>query len=223
MRVVRQMPPLSDDLERRVGTLWEAACARHSLFNGRVFSVDGVTPNVISGHWTEYRRAVAQMQDPALRHELGVRNLAVCGVIQGPDGVLMGRRAANAIYQPGLWQLPPAGSVDDSAATAEGADLRHALMAELREELGLKPDDVRDFQPLCLVEHPGSGVTDLGIALRTDLTLAEIGAAHDACGDREYDGLIAAAPHALDAEIARIGGEMVPPARLFLAALAHAS
>ena len=216
------MPELSTALDARVAAHWADACARHRLFNGRIFSVDAITPVLITGHWTEYRRSVAQMREPALRAELGVRNLAVCGVIMGPDGVLLGRRAADAIYQAGMWQLPPAGSVDSSAETKEGADLRVALLAELKEELGLGPSDVRDYRPLCLVEHPDSGVIDLGIALRTDLTLEQLRAAHAASGNLEYDQLIAAQPDHLDNAVAAWQGEMVPPVAAFLAMLAHA-
>ena len=219
VRVARAMPPLSPALDARVSALWDEACTRHALFNGRVFSVDGIAPDVITGHWSEYRRVVAQMRDPALKAELGVRNLAVSGVIAGPDGVLLGRRASNAVYQPGMWQLPPAGSVDGGAATADGADLRMALWAELREELGLGPDAVDGFRPLCLVEHPDSGVIDLGIALRTGLGFAALQAAHAACGDAEYERLMCDARLHLVERVRGLGDEIVPPALAFLAAL----
>lgn len=220
--ITREMPALPPDLDDRVSALWEAARADHALFNGRVFSVDRVTPGRITGHWSEYRRIVAQMQDPALRTAVGVRNLAVCGVITGPDGVLLGRRTATAIYQPGMWQLPPAGSVDGGAETPAGIDLHRALMLELHEELGLGPDAVQGFHPLCLIEHPGSGVSDLGIALTTRLTHAEIIAAHAAGGDGEYDRLISAPADRLLDAAARAGGEVVPPVVHFLRALRHA-
>lgn len=219
VRVVREMPALAPGIEAQVAAHWAEATARHTLFNGRVFSVDHVTPAEIAGHWTEYRRSVAQMLDPALRDALGVRNLAVCGVICGPDGVLLGRRAANAVYQPGMWQLPPAGSVDAGAATPGGADLRRALMAELAEELGLQAGAVHGFHPLCLVEHPDSGVTDLGIALRTKLDFSVLQAAHAATGNAEYDRLIAVPLHRWDEAAKELGEALVPPARAFVAAL----
>ena len=217
--ITRDMPSLPPDLDAHVSRLWDEASAGHALFNGRVFSVDSVSPDRITGHWSEYRRIVAQMRDGALRARVGVRNLAVCGVIRGPDGVLLGRRTATALYQPGEWQLPPAGSVDGGAATPDGADLRHALMLELHEELGLGPEEVDGFHPLCLVEHPGSGVSDLGVALSTRLTHVELLAAHRAAGNEEYDALISAPADGLAAAAEAMGGRVAEPVRLFLQAL----
>ena len=210
------LPP---DLDTRISNLWAAVSAEHALFNGRVFSVDEVTPDRIAGHWSEYRRIVAQMQDATLRSAVNVRNLAVCGVLVGPDGVLLGRRIATALYQPGMWQLPPAGSVDGGAAIPGGADLHRALMLELQEELGLGPEAVQGFHPLCLIEHPDSGVCDLGIALSTHLTHADLLAAHKARGNDEYDTLISAPSDQLLERVAIQGGELAPPVPRFLHAL----
>jgi hypothetical protein len=111
-------------------------------------------------------------------------------VIVGPDGVVFGRRPAGAVYQAGEWQLPPAGSVDMGAARPEGkVDLVAQLLTELEEELGLPAASVYDFRPLSLVEHSGSHVLDLGIAMRTDWTAARIRAAHAQGGNGEYDPL----------------------------------
>src|SRR4051812_3898994 len=102
------MPPLPAALEATVELHWQSACRDRKLFNGQVFCVDRIGPEVIEGHWTEYRRAVAQMADPALREKLRVRSLAVCGVLRCRDGVAVGRREAASVYHAGLWQLPPA-------------------------------------------------------------------------------------------------------------------
>ena len=73
-----------------------------------------------------------------------------------------------AVYQAGMWQLPPAGSVDADAVDEDGTvDVRRQLLAELREELGLLPEAVGAPQPLCIVEHPGSHVSDFGLGLIT--------------------------------------------------------
>ena len=217
--VTREMPVLPPGLNAHVSELWAEASAGHALFNGRVFSVDDVTPDRITGHWSEYRRIVAQMLDATLRASMGVRNLAVCGILTGPDGVLLGRRISSALYQPGMWQLPPAGSVDGGASIPGGADLRHALMLELWEELGLGPEAVQGFHPVCLIEHPGSGVSDLGIALTTHLTHTDLVAAHKARGNNEYDALVSAPVHQLLAQAAALGGEVAPPVPRFLHAL----
>ena len=72
VRVTREMPVLSTALEARIDALWVRAVERVAasgagqLFNGRVFSVDTITPDRITGHLTEYRRMVAQAEDHAL-------------------------------------------------------------------------------------------------------------------------------------------------------------
>ena len=175
VRTGRAMPELPAAVDREVERLWQAAGQRVAtggagrMFNGRVFSADTITPHLVTGHLTEYRRVVAQMERPELFAELGVRSLAVCGVLRCAGGVVMGRRHRAAIYQAGMWQLAPAGSVDAGAVGEDGAvDLRRQLFGELREELGLPSDAVDEPRPLCIVEHPGSHVSDLGLALVTE-------------------------------------------------------
>ena len=208
-RIVRDMPPLDPALDAAVEWHWQAACARHSLFNGRVFCADRHDAAGLDGHWTEYRRVVAQMADPALRAVLGVRSLAVCGVLCCRDGVVVGRREAGSVYQPGLWQLPPAGSVDQGAARDGGADLRAALLTELREELGLGADAVEMILPLCLVEHP-TGVLDLGMQVTTALSGDAILAAHQAGGNGEYADLAVVPAQDLEYWVAAHGGAAAP-------------
>ena len=189
VRVVRAMAPLPDAVDTEVARIWEHAQRRMEgrLFNGRVFSADVITPRLMCGHWTEYRRIVAQMEDHTLFRVIGVRPLAVGGVIVGPDGVVFGRRPVGAIYQAGEWQLPPAGSVDPGAERADGTvDVVAQLLAELTEELGIAADAVSDPQPLCIVEHAGSHVLDFGIGLRTTLDAQAIHTAHATSGNGEY-------------------------------------
>jgi hypothetical protein len=221
--VARPMPDLPPALDAAVEALWRTACTRvaaggaGALFNGRVFSADRIAADAISGHLTEFRRIVAQMEHPALFEALGLRPLAVCGVVHGADGVVFGRRHAGAVYQADMWQLPPAGSVDSHAVEADGTvRLDRQVLDELREELGLPPDAVAAPVPLCAVEHPGSHVCDLGLALRCRLDAAAIRAAHAAHGNGEYPTL-RIVPHAdLAAFVAAAGATMVPPAPVFL-------
>ena len=192
VRVVRRMQDLPAALDREVGRLWDAAQARLDgrLFNGRVFSVDVLTPHLLCGHWTEFRRIVAQMDRPELHPELAVRPLAVGGLIICPDGIVFGRRPARAVYQAGAWQLAPAGSVDGGSAGAEGrVDWRAQLREELLEELGMPAEAVAIERVICLVEHAGSHVLDLGVVMRSAWGATRIRAAHAALGNDEYASL----------------------------------
>jgi hypothetical protein len=218
-RVVRPMPPLPPALDAEVERLWNAAQRRLGgrLFNGRVFSADVITPHLVCGHWTEFRRVVAQMDCPQLHPPLGLRSLAVGGVVICPEGVVFGRRPADAVYQAGEWQLPPAGSVDASAASLDGSvDVLRQFFGELREELGLEPNAVGPPRLLCLVEHPGSRVLDLGVAVHSELSAAAIRAAHAAHGNGEYQTLVVIPEAELPDFLSRTDGALNGQAKEFL-------
>lgn len=223
VRVTRAMPDLPAALDAEVERLWRAACVRMEhgdagrLFNGRVFSIDRIGPHAIEGHLTEYRRLVAQIEDHSLFPALGIRSLSVCGVLRCAGGVAIGRRPAGAIYQPGMWQLAPAGSVDASAVGPDGvADLAAQILRELDEELGLTDAQVGRPIPLCVVEHPGSHVSDCGMALTTDLDAEAVLAIHRRRGNGEYGELRIVPESELEAFAAQAGDSLVPPARAYL-------
>ena len=217
--VTRPMPVLDPADEALVGTVWEAAQRRlgGALFNGRVFCADRIAPELIEGHWTEYRRLVAQFENPAMFARLRIRSLAVNGVVLGSDGVVFGRRPDLAVYQAGLWQLAPAGSVDPSAASPDGRiDAVRQVATELREEVGLDFADIVTATPIALVEHAGSHVCDLGIAMTTRLRADAILAAHRARGDGEYGALRIVARDEIEAFAAEAGEGMARQSRVFL-------
>ena len=224
VHVTREMPPLPPALEVRIDRIWSRAAARVEaggagrLFNGRVFSIETITPERITGHLTEYRRLVAQSEEHALFGELGVRSLAACGVLRCADGVVIGRRPAAAVYQPGMWQLCPAGSVDAGARRPDGTmDYRAQLFTEIREELGLDQASFGEVTPLCVVEHPGSHVSDLGMSVSTTLDADAVLNAHRMRGNAEYDPLRIVPIPELSDFIVWAGDSLVPPAPVFLA------
>lgn len=166
---------------------------------------------------TEFRRIVAQMQRPSLYEVLGVRPLAVSGVLHCAGGIVFGRRHKGAIYQAGMWQLPPAGSVDAGARRHDGSiDLTAQILKELREELGIDAAQVDRPRPLCVVEHPGSHVSDLGMAISTDLNAAEVLVAHRIAGNDEYDPLRVVPETDVAGFVVSLGTDLVPPAAEFL-------
>jgi hypothetical protein len=116
-----------------------------------------------------------------------------------------------------MWQLAPAGSVDADAVAKDGTiNLHRQLLRELREELGLGPETVDESRPLCIVEHPGSRIADLGLALATKLSAEVVVAAHRRSGNGEYDRIVVVTGTELAAFLAEEGGALVPPAREFL-------
>src|SRR5258708_31438893 len=106
IHITREMPPIPPALEARISAIWATAAARVEagaagrLFNGRVFSIDTIAPDRITGHLTEFRRLVAQVEDHTLFPALGLRSLSACGGMRCSGGLLIGRRPPAAIYQP---------------------------------------------------------------------------------------------------------------------------
>lgn len=68
-----------------------------------------------------------------------------------------------------------------------------------------------------MVEHPGSHVSDVGLALATGLTGAQVLAAHRSHANEEYACLRIVRFAELAAFVGRAGDLLVPPARVFLA------
>ena len=208
-----ELPP---DLERRVASLWTAERAeRQELFNGRVFCADRVTPDRIVGHWTEYRRVLAQMRHPELFDRLRIRALAVNGLIECADGLVLGRRQAGAVYLPGFWQAPPAGNVEARNGSAT-IDLTGQLLAELDEELGLQPAEVEDVRAVAAIEHASTHVVDVGCLLRTTLSFADIEARRLAVGNGEYDALRVVAPGDVAWTLSGHEPMLLPSARILM-------
>lgn len=140
-------------------------------------------------------------------------------MIRTRDGILFGRRTAAATYEAGLWQTPPAGSVDAGAVRGMQVDAEGQLRTELLEEVGLSGAAVRRCEPFGLVVHAGVGVHDLGYLIETDLGLAEIAALHRACGSPEYVELRAVPEAGLAAFLAAARPGLAATARPFLALL----
>jgi len=82
------------------------------------------------------------------------------------------------------WQLDAGAAGDDGVSICVASCWRASGG-------GLSPDMVGEPHPLCIVEHPGSHVSDLGLALTTHLTADAVLAAHRDGGNVEYDRILA--------------------------------
>ncbi len=211
-------PGLTPAIEAAWGAAQRRAGGR--LFNGRIVSVVEASASRILGRLAQYRHAVAGFADPALGQALAIRPLSVCGVLRTPAGILFGRRDPGATYEAGLWQMPPAGSVDAGAVRPDGRiDPVAQIAGEMEEEVGLPWARVRACRPFALVAHAASGVHDLGLVIETAAGEAEILARRRPGAVEEYTELRLVPEAGLPAFLAAEGGGMVPAARLFLSAL----
>ncbi|HWL80951.1 MAG TPA: hypothetical protein VNR89_08360 [Roseomonas sp.] len=211
-------PPVPPDLQPVLEAHWAAAQEKAGgrLFDGPVFTLTSVSPARLEGAFVRYKALLAQTREPALYARLGLRALSVCGVLECADGIVLGRRSETATYQPGMWQLPPAGSVDASARRGTLIDARAQILSELEEELGLSAAEVEAAIPFCLVVHPGTRYHDLGIRLSTSLRGEEILARQQKVSHREYLELRIVPRQDLPEFLSAALREVVPTTRILL-------
>ena len=213
--------PLEIDavLQAEIDRLWSRERARRpeGLFDGRIFSVSTIEPARIFGHFVDYRQYIAQVLRPELFDRLRVRPLGVSALTSSPEGVVLGLRNLATTQNAGLWELAPSGGLDPACCDDQArVDFKAQILSELREELGLEPDQVDDPVPFCLLEDRHSRVLDIGVALHTSLPGAEILAAHRVKASNEYLQVSVVPPAELSAFLARSGAGLAPESNLLL-------
>lgn len=218
VRAYPEFPPLSADLEKAVTAAWEAERARRpGLTDGTLFSIDHFSADSITGRFVPYRHRIAARARPELAAALAVRPLAVSGLLLCADGVVFGCRAAQLTDAPGKWELVPSGGVESSAADATGrVDLRHQILVEMAEEIGLDSGDVLGLELFCAVEDYDSGIVDIGIALASSLSAEELRARHARDGSGEYAEIAIVAVNQIPEFVAARQDELLAVSRVLL-------
>lgn len=192
------LPKLSAELENEVERIWLAEQNRHrkTIFNGHIMSASTVSSDGIYGYTAEYRHWIAQRARPELFKDLPLRPVAVSGLLECKDGVVLGRRAASMTQDAGLLELVPSGGIDISKINDDihqqsnvNVDFLSQILTELHEEIGIKSGFVSRVKPFCLVEDTKSRVLDIGIAIESPLSYDEILTIHRNTATKEYDKL----------------------------------
>jgi len=197
-------PPLRPDLAETVDALWAAELARRPhAFDGPMFSVTHRDGTRIAGQWTTYRRFMARRRQPGLADALGVRPLAVTGVLRCRDGIVLGRRGDGVTQAAGAFELAPAGGIAAEAVGPDGVidPVRQAL-TELAEEVGLGASAITAAAPLGLAEDPETGVVDIIVGLWTPARFSEIALIHAQATSAEYATLALVPPDGAEAFLA---------------------
>lgn len=180
---------ISAALEQAITAIWakEKAERGSRLFNGQLFSVEEISADSVSGCFVEYRLFLAQMRRPELFSELRVQPLAVTGLLQNPEGLFFGLRSSTLAQQPDRWELVPAGGIDAGRLSQSGdIEPYGQLLAELGEELGLKPSEVESPRLVGFCEEPEQHIFDLVFDLETTLETKTIVGAHAAIENPEH-------------------------------------
>jgi hypothetical protein len=179
--------PYSPDNETAalVESIWqnELRLRGGRLTDGRIFSVLSFTSDRITISETSYRYVIARRRAPELvAAGLATRPLAITGIIQSPDGVIVGRRGSLVADDEGLWEPIPAGGLSQ-------ADPVRQLFDELSEEVGLKQTDITGVEACGLVEDSYSGTFDIVYRMNTPLRGDQIQNRFFALPNREHSEL----------------------------------
>jgi hypothetical protein len=170
-------PSLDADVEASVQALWETELAHQdsALFNGKLFSINKLGSDHIIGTFVEYRWFIAQRRRPELFKDLGVRPLAISGMIESVDGLIFGKRNQGLATAGGKWELAPSGGLDiDTCLHGCSVDYMAQFFRELEEEIGILPTQLSGAAPFVLIEDPATHVFDLGISAQTALAAPQI-------------------------------------------------
>lgn len=219
IEVMVDVPNLGADLNQRIQDIWDAEQANRGglLFDGKLFSVDHVSENQITGRFVPYRSLIAQRVDPSLFEALKVRPLAVSGLLRCASGIVFGLRGDGLTQDGGLWELAPSGGVDGDSINGDGyVDLTRQIGVELSEELGLSLSQVTNVKPFCLIEDTDSHVFDVGLELCTDLGETDVRAAYENKASDEYEALNFVREDEVADFVDRQDKDVLPVSRLLL-------
>jgi hypothetical protein len=156
---LRVAPAVEADVARE----WQAARVEQPrLYDGAVLAVADWDGTRLTGRFVAYRYFVARCRRRALADAVGVEPIGVAGVLRVDGAVVLGRRRSDLTHHPGMWDLIPAGGIDTSSRRDGGViDATAQLYAELEEECGLGPADVRAIRWIGLHRDAADGVWDL--------------------------------------------------------------
>lgn len=143
----------------------------------------------------DYSQVVGAKTHP----EWGVKAqvLAVCCVMECPQGIIIEQRSARVAALPGKWHIAPSGSLQPPNGPWR------TLLAEAGEELGLEPREVQQARCVGMLFGEVSGVYQLACSARTPVSLEQM-LKRRRSGAWEQDGFVCApaCPDALPGWIA---------------------
>ena len=206
-----------------VERLWAAEKAKRgkTLFNGQSLCARTVAGGRIECVVTEYKYVLAQLRERRLFADLGLRPLAVNGIIVADGAAILGHRSAAMTQDPSTWEAMPSGGVDPSSVGRDGrVDFRGHILKEFEEETGVSSSLIAKAEVIGLFEDSTDHVVEVCLRLTPALGLKELLSRFDLARSAEYDearvvpladlkGTGAAAPQPLLALTGQIAKELL--------------
>ncbi len=169
---------IPQDVSEQIEALWQ----RHAgdRFNGTLLSVVRYEPGLLVARPVSYKACFAQHLDPSLHEILHIQTLAVSGVIQVNQAVLLAKRSESVTQYPGYNELVPSGSVMTRFVSPEGGiDYQGQLLEELWEEVGIPATAVKQITPFALIPDATGHVLDIAMQIETELSAEQVLAAFE--------------------------------------------
>lgn len=169
------------------------------LFNGEIAVLENELPGLIEVRIDEYKRMVSARCNRILMDTLGLRPLAVSGLLICSDGIVFGLRSKNNKESVGMWELVPSGGLDaNKLILGKNFDPVDQIYIELAEEIGLGASTIEQSNTFCLIEETSTGLIDIGIKLLApNISSSQIFEAHTSYGSNEYEKLAIISPDEL--------------------------
>jgi len=167
IRVEDTVAPVDRDVAARIAEIWKSgqAVPGSAKHDGTLVSLVSRTKDEWQCLRVAYSWFFAQRREPSLFEKLKVRPLAVTGLITCGDGYLVGRRGGKVEQDAGLWELLPAGGLDEAAIRPDDTiDPIKGLSIEWTEETGCPAGFIGiDPKIVAWVEDQETHVVDLVI------------------------------------------------------------
>ena len=220
IHTVAAAPSIPSAICQRIDSLWEEARARRGdeIYNGRIFSVTQHSRARIEGYFTDYKQYLAQRADPALLDVLGIKLLAVSGLVCTADGdVVFARRSATVSGDVLRWELAPSGVFDSDDLLPDGTlSVGSCVGRELFEELNVPSSSIVSHVPFLLVHHTVTHGYDLGVRVEVTLSSAEVRAAFANRQTDEYLAVEVVPWSKVDDFVSRHSRDLIGVSRLLL-------
>lgn len=225
IKITDEIPEYSEqNFSKMVDVHWQAATTegRKTLFDGQLYSVRNIDPDIITVTRTSYRHFFAQTRDPSLFETLFIRPIAITAVLECPDGLVFGRRSSDVAFDSSLWELGPSGTIDDSAETSDGyLNWRTTVLEELQEEIGIRSLEDQTFGLFGVLEDAVLHSVDLITLVKTSLTRDQIEQAFLQRRNKEYTELAVVPRAELTAFARDHEGQMTPVCQDILGRISH--
>jgi len=158
-------PP--QEVQKVIDKIWEKEklLKGGGVYDGLVLGCVAFDQGSAMVEFTDYRVLFAMHKEPKLIEALHIMPIGISGICIADGKYLLGKRAENLAYYPGMYELAPAGSLDTQAASGQTINVEKQCYLELEEETGIKAQYVNLMTPRFLVHDRQTGMIDIVLTI----------------------------------------------------------